>query len=155
VTGPTTDRRRVRLVFGGLVLTILLASLDQTIVSSALPTIVGELGGVELMSWVVTAYLLAATIVMPAYGRLGDLIGRKGLFLTAISTFLLGSVICGLAGSVEWLIVGRAGHHLVGDRGDVSRPAELLGRPHLPVDLPDHRRARRRRRGRCPAVRPG
>jgi EmrB/QacA subfamily drug resistance transporter len=108
VTGPTTDRRRVRLVFGGLVLTILLASLDQTIVSSALPTIVGELGGVELMSWVVTAYLLAATIVMPAYGRLGDLIGRKGLFLTAISTFLLGSVICGLAGSVEWLIVGRA-----------------------------------------------
>ncbi len=108
-TRPTgTDRRRVRVVFGGLLLTILLASLDQTIVSSALPTIVGELGGVELMSWVVTAYLLAATIVMPAYGRLGDLIGRKGLFLTAISIFLLGSLICGLAGSVPWLIVGRA-----------------------------------------------
>ena len=108
VSPPVTDRRRVQLVFGGLVLTILLASLDQTIVSSALPTIVGELGGVELMSWVVTAYLLAATVVMPAYGRLGDLIGRKGLFLTAISIFLLGSVICGLAGSVPWLIVGRA-----------------------------------------------
>lgn len=114
MTGATTgaaaptDRRRVRLVFGGLVLTILLASLDQTILSSALPTIVGELGGVELMSWVITAYLLAATIVMPAYGRLGDLIGRKGLFLTAIGIFLLGSAIGGFATSVEWLIVGRA-----------------------------------------------
>jgi EmrB/QacA subfamily drug resistance transporter len=112
VTAPATaavpDRRRVRLVFGGLVLTILLASLDQTILSSALPTIVGDLGGVELMPWVITAYLLAATIVMPAYGRLGDLIGRKPLFLAAIAIFLLGSAIGGFAPSVEWLVVGRA-----------------------------------------------
>ncbi len=106
--GAGVDRRRVRLVFGGLVLVILLASLDQTILSSALPTIVGELGGVELMPWVITAYLLAATVVMPAYGRLGDLIGRKGLFLAAIGIFLLGSAVGGSAQSVEWLIVGRA-----------------------------------------------
>ncbi len=106
--GAEVDRRRVRLVFGGLVLVILLASLDQTILSSALPTIVGELGGVELMPWVITAYLLAATVVMPAYGRLGDLIGRKGLFLAAIGIFLLGSAVGGSAQSVEWLIVGRA-----------------------------------------------
>ncbi len=98
--GAGVDRRRVRLVFGGLVLVILLASLDQTILSSALPTIVGELGGVELMPWVITAYLLAATVVMPAYGRLGDLIGRKGLFLAAIGIFLLGSAVGGSAQSV-------------------------------------------------------
>ncbi|HXV92597.1 MAG TPA: MDR family MFS transporter [Pseudonocardia sp.] len=104
---PGPDRRRVRVVFAGLVLTILLASLDQTILSTALPTIVGELGGVEQMPWVVTAYILAATIVMPVYGRLGDLIGRKGLFLAAIAIFLLGSAIGGSAGSIGWLIAGR------------------------------------------------
>lgn len=105
MSGP--DGTRIRLVFGGLLLTVLMASLDQTILSAALPTIVGELGGVDLMSWVITAYLLAATIVMPAYGRLGDLVGRKGLFLAAIGVFLLGSAVGGSAGSVEWLVAGR------------------------------------------------
>lgn len=102
-----TDGTRVRLVFGGLLLTVLMASLDQTILSAALPTIVGELGGVGLTSWVTTAYLLAATIVMPAYGRLGDLVGRKGLLLAAIGVFLLGSAVGGSAGSVGWLVAGR------------------------------------------------
>ena len=82
---PTLDRRpcpqdqapRVRLIFGALLLVLLLASLDQTIVSTALPTIVGDLGGLEHLSWVVTAYLLASTVVGPLYGKLGDLYGRK------------------------------------------------------------------------------
>jgi EmrB/QacA subfamily drug resistance transporter len=104
---PGPDRARVRVVFAGLVVTMLLASLDHTIVSTALPTIVGELGGVAQMSWVVTAYILAATIVMPVYGRLGDLLGRKGLFLGAIVIFLVGSVIGGFAGSIGWLVAGR------------------------------------------------
>lgn len=87
---------------------MLLASLDQTIFSTALPTIVGELGGVNHMLWVTTAYLVAATIMMPIYGKLGDLIGRKGLFLGALSLFLVGSVIGGLAQDMTWLIVARA-----------------------------------------------
>jgi EmrB/QacA subfamily drug resistance transporter len=103
----TPDRRRILIVFSGLVLTMLLSSLDQTIMGTALPTIVGELGGVEHQSWVVTAYMVAMTITMPVYGRLGDLIGRKGLFLGAIAVFLIGSTIAGLAGSMGWLIAGR------------------------------------------------
>jgi MFS family permease len=67
--------RRVRLIFGALMLVLLLASLDQTIVSTALPTIVGDLGGIEHLSWVVTAYLLASTVVGPVYGKVGDLTG--------------------------------------------------------------------------------
>jgi MFS family permease len=70
------ERRAILLVVSGLMLVMLLASLDQTIVSTALPTIVGELGGLEHLSWVVTAYLLAVTVVTPLYGKLGDLYGR-------------------------------------------------------------------------------
>jgi MFS family permease len=73
------NQPRVRLIFGALLLVLLLASLDQTIVSTALPTIVGDLGGIQHLSWVVTAYLLASTIVGPLYGKLGDLYGRKTL----------------------------------------------------------------------------
>jgi MFS family permease len=78
---PTTvaEQQPVRLIFGALLLVLLLASLDQTIVSTALPTIVGDLGGISMLSWVVTAYLLAATVVGPLYGKLSDLYGRKGL----------------------------------------------------------------------------
>ena len=76
--------QRVRLIFGALMLVLLLASLDQTIVSTALPTIVGDLGGLEALSWVVTAYLLASTIVGPLYGKLGDLYGRKIVLQAAI-----------------------------------------------------------------------
>jgi len=103
---PTT--RSVLLVFAGLMVAMLLASLDQTIFSTALPTIVGELNGVEHMLWVTTAYILASTIVMPVYGKLGDLVGRKWLFVTAISIFLVGSVMGGLADSMGTLIAGRA-----------------------------------------------
>ncbi|PXA71768.1 MDR family MFS transporter [Cryobacterium arcticum] len=103
---PST--RSVLLVFAGLMVAMLLSSLDQTIFSTALPTIVGELNGVEHMLWVTTAYILASTIVMPVYGKLGDLVGRKWLFVGAISIFLVGSVMGGLADSMGTLIAGRA-----------------------------------------------
>jgi EmrB/QacA subfamily drug resistance transporter len=99
---------RVRLIFIALLLVLLLAALDQTIVSTALPTIVGDLGGISHLSWVVTAYLLAATITGPLYGKLGDLYGRKKVLQTAIVIFLIGSVLCGLAQSMTELIAFRA-----------------------------------------------
>jgi MFS family permease len=101
-------RRQLRLVFAGLMLAVLLAALDQTIVATALPTIVGELHGLEHMSWVVTAYLLAATIGLTVYGKLGDQFGRKPVFLFAISVFLLGSALTGLAHNMGQLIAFRA-----------------------------------------------
>src|SRR2546421_8374299 len=102
------ERRRVRLIFGALLLVLLLASLDQTIVSTALPTIVGDLGGIQHLSWVVTAYLLAATISGPLYGKLGDLYGRKIVLQTAIALFLIGSALCGLSQNMTELIAFRA-----------------------------------------------
>lgn len=87
---------------------MLLASLDQTIFSTALPTIVGELNGVEHQLWVTTAYMLTATIMMPVYGKLGDLLGRKNLFIGAISIFLAGTVVGGSAASMAALIAARA-----------------------------------------------
>ena len=105
---PTTAAPRVRLIFGALMLVILLASLDQTIVATALPTIVGDLGGLQHLSWVVTAYLLASTVTGPIYGKLGDLYGRKIVLQTAIVIFLIGSALCGLAQSMVELIVFRA-----------------------------------------------
>ena len=97
-----------RLIFGALLLVLLIASLDQTIVSTALPTIVGDLGGLQHLSWVVTAYLLASTVVGPLYGKLGDLYGRKRLLQVALVIFLAGSALCGLAQSMPQLIAFRA-----------------------------------------------
>ncbi|MFH9813978.1 DHA2 family efflux MFS transporter permease subunit [Streptomyces sp. NPDC017230] len=93
---------------GALLLGMLLAALDQTIVSTALPTIVSDLGGLEHLSWVVTAYMLAATAATPLWGKLGDQYGRKRLFQTAIGIFLVGSVLCGVAQSMFQLIAFRA-----------------------------------------------
>ncbi|HEY7393767.1 MAG TPA: MDR family MFS transporter, partial [Gemmatimonadaceae bacterium] len=95
-------------VFSGLLLATLLAALDATIVATALPTIVGELGGVDRLAWIVTAYLLAQTVVTPLYGKLGDLYGRKIVLQTAIVIFLIGSALCGMAHSMIQLIVFRA-----------------------------------------------
>src|SRR5215203_1965474 len=103
-----TSRTRVLLTFSGLLLAMLLASLDQTIVSTALPTIVGDLGGVDQLSWVVTAYMLAATVTIPLWGRISDLHGRKTLFQAAIVVFLLGSALSGAAQSLGELIAFRA-----------------------------------------------
>ena len=100
-------RRDVLIVFGGLLLVMLLGALDQTIVATALPTIVGELGGVERLAWVVTAYLLAQTVVTPIYGKLGDLYGRKVVLQAAVLIFLAGSALCGLSGTMEQLILFR------------------------------------------------
>ena len=100
-------KRIMLLLFAGFMVAMLLSSLDQTIFSTALPTIVGELHGVNEMLWVTTAYILASTIMLPVYGKLGDLIGRKGLFIFAISIFVAGSIVGGLAQDMAWLIIGR------------------------------------------------
>lgn len=99
---------RVRVIFGALMLVLLLAMLDSTIVSTALPTIVGDLGGIEHISWVVTAYLLASTVIGPLYGKLGDLYGRKRVLQAAIVLFVAGSVLCGLSQNMLELIAFRA-----------------------------------------------
>jgi EmrB/QacA subfamily drug resistance transporter len=101
------SHEKVLVVFGGLLLVMLLAALDSTIVATALPTIVRELGGLEHISWVVTAYLLAQTIVTPIYGKLGDLYGRKRVLQVAIIVFLIGSALCGLSQTMTHLILFR------------------------------------------------
>ncbi|NLU70103.1 MFS transporter [Streptomyces sp. HNM0574] len=106
--GGERPRRDVLLSIGALLLGMLLAALDQTIVATALPTIVSDLGGLDHLSWVVTAYLLAATAATPLWGKLGDLYGRKKLFQTAIGLFLVGSVLCGIAQDMPQLIGFRA-----------------------------------------------
>ncbi|WP_327319018.1 MFS transporter [Streptomyces sp. NBC_01235] len=105
-TGP--GQRRVRLVFFGLMLALLLAALDQMIVATALPKIVGELHGLDRMSWAITAYLLTATVGLPVYGKLGDLRGRKGVFQFAIVAFVVGSALAGRARTMDQLIAFRA-----------------------------------------------
>ncbi|MFF4059853.1 MFS transporter [Streptomyces sp. NPDC001668] len=100
--------RRVRLVFFGLMLALLLAALEQMIVATALPKIVGELHGLDRMSWAITAYLLTATIGLPVYGKLGDLLGRKGVFQFAILVFVAGSALAGRAATMDQLIAFRA-----------------------------------------------
>ncbi|MFF0226624.1 DHA2 family efflux MFS transporter permease subunit [Streptomyces sp. NPDC004629] len=113
--GTTQDARgaqgvpgNVLVPIGALLLGLLLAALDQTIVSTALPTIVSDLGGLEHLSWVVTAYLLASTAATPLWGKLGDQYGRKRLFQLAIVIFLIGSALCGMARDMPQLIVFRA-----------------------------------------------
>lgn len=100
--------RQIMAVLGGLMLGMFLAALDQTIVATALPTMVGELGGLENLSWVVTAYLLTSTISAPLYGKVSDLYGRKVVFQAAIILFLVGSVLCGSAQNMGQLIAWRA-----------------------------------------------
>ena len=100
--------RRFWAVYVALLLVMFLSAMDQSIVGTALPTIVGELGGAEHMSWIITAYTLAITVVMPLYGKLGDLVGRKNLFLVAIGSFLVGSTLCGFSTDMTQLIVFRA-----------------------------------------------
>jgi len=105
---PNGKAPPVRLLFSALLLVMLLAALDQTIVSTALPTITGELGGLERLSWIVTAYTLSSTIVVPLYGKFGDLFGRKRVLQIAIVLFLLGSALCGLAQNMTQLVLTRA-----------------------------------------------
>src|SRR5689334_23843909 len=99
---------RILAIYAGLMVTLLLAALDQTIVATALPKVVGDLGGIDQYSWVFTAYMLTSTVTVPLYGKLGDVYGRKNLFLFAIVVFLLGSALCGAATSMTQLVVFRA-----------------------------------------------
>src|SRR3954470_5867114 len=100
--------RQILIAFSGLVLAMLLAALDSTIVATALPTIVSELGGLEHLAWITSAFLLAQTVVTPLYGKLGDLLGRKVVLQSAVALFLAGSALCGLAQGMGELIVFRA-----------------------------------------------
>src|SRR3984957_17247032 len=127
------SRRQVRLIFSALMLGMLLAALDQTIVATALPTITGDLHGLNHIGWVVTAYLLAVAVVMPVIGKIGDLFGRKPVFQFAIVVFLAGSAASGLAHSMDQLIAFRAvqgagaGGLIIGAQaiiGDVVSPRE-------------------------------
>jgi EmrB/QacA subfamily drug resistance transporter len=131
--GHYLDRREVLIILPGLLLAILLAMLDNLIVSTALPRIVGDLGGVAHLSWVVTAYILASTVTTPFYGKLGDMYGRKKLFVTAIVIFLAGSALSGLSQNMAELIMFRAvqglgaGGLMVGAMatlGDIVSPRE-------------------------------
>ncbi|HEY1988013.1 MAG TPA: MDR family MFS transporter, partial [Acidimicrobiales bacterium] len=117
--------RQLNIVFGGLMLVMLIASLDSTVVSTALPTIVGDLGGLNHISWVVTAYLLAQTVVTPLYGKLGDLYGRKIVLQTGIVLFVIGSALCGLSKNMPELIAFRAFQGLGGGGLIVSAQAAV------------------------------
>jgi EmrB/QacA subfamily drug resistance transporter len=130
---PGLGRRRILLIIGALMLGMLLAALDQTIVSTALPTIVGDLQGGSHIAWVITAYLLASTVSTPLWGKLGDQFGRKVFFQASIVIFLIGSVLAGLANSMFMLIAFRAvqglgsGGLMVGAQaivGDIVSPRE-------------------------------
>lgn len=125
--------RRVLIIMGALILGMMLAALDQTVVATALPTIVGKLGGAEHISWIITAYILASTVSTPLWGKLGDLYGRKTFFQASIVIFLIGSALSGMATSMLWLIVSRAiqglggGGLIVGAQavvGDIVSPRE-------------------------------
>jgi EmrB/QacA subfamily drug resistance transporter len=130
---PGLGRRRILIIIGALMCGMLLSALDQTIVSTALPTIVGDLKGGSHIAWVITSYLLATTVSTPLWGKLGDLYGRKVFFQAAIVIFLIGSVLSGLANSMVMLIAFRAvqglgsGGLMVGAQaivGDIVSPRE-------------------------------
>src|SRR5215213_6001618 len=105
--GPTPTHPPIA-ILGALALAVFLAALDQTIVATALPTVAGELGGITQLPWVVTAYLVAETVSMPLYGKLGDALGRKRVLIGAITLFLAGSTLSGMAGSIVELVGFRA-----------------------------------------------
>lgn len=107
-TEPPAPPLRIRTIILSIGALLFLAALDQTIISTALPTIVSDLGGLEHLSWVVTAYILASTIAAPLYGKLGDLYGRRNTVFVSVGLFLLGSALAGAAQSMTWLILSRA-----------------------------------------------
>src|SRR5437588_7197048 len=98
---------RILAIYAGLMVTLLLAALDQTIVATALPKVVSDLGGITQYSWVFTAYMLTSTVAVPVYGRLGDVHGRRPLMLIAVTVFLVGSALCGAAQNMTELVVFR------------------------------------------------
>ena len=124
--GSQLSHRQILVVFSGLMLGMFLAALDQTIVATALPTIVGDLGGLDHLSWVVTAYLLTSTASTPLYGKISDLYGRKIMFQIAIVVFIVGSATAGLSQSMGQLITFRAIQGL-GAGGLMSMALAIIG----------------------------
>src|ERR1700722_6730057 len=120
------SHRQILMIMSGLMLGLFLAALDQTIVSTALPTIVGDFHRSNLLSWVITAYLLASTATTPLWGKAGDLYGRKRVFQLAIVVFLIGSVLCGAAQNMYELIAFR-GLQGVGGGGLISLVFAIIG----------------------------
>src|SRR6266545_2422210 len=104
---PQRSRREIYTVMSGLMIAMLLAMLDNMVVGTAMPTIVGELGGLTHLAWVVTAYTLATAVATPVWGKLGDLYGRKGMFMASIVIFLVGSAMAGMSQSMNELIAFR------------------------------------------------
>ncbi|HET9872369.1 MAG TPA: MDR family MFS transporter [Propionibacteriaceae bacterium] len=135
VTGPSQaasghgdflSHKQILVVMGGLMAGMFLAALDQSIVGVALPKITSELGGLDKLSWVVTAYLLTSTAATPLWGKISDLLGRRPIFQAAIVVFLIGSVICGFAANIEVMIIGRAIQGL-GGGGLMSLALAVIG----------------------------
>ena len=127
--GPTPDafsHRQLLVIFGGLMAGLFLAALDQTVVATALPTIVGELGGLDYYSWVVTAYLLSSTVATPLFGKISDMYGRRTVLHTAIVIFLLGSLLAGAAQTMLQLVIFR-GVQGVGAGGLMSMTFAVIG----------------------------
>ena len=157
-TATETSARQRRLIFGALLLVLFIASLDQTIVSTALPTIVGDLGGLEHLSWVVTSYLLASTVVGPLYGKLGDLYGRKRVLQFALVLFLVGSALvrAGAEHAAADRLQSRPGarRRRPDRRGDGRRRRPRRAARPRPLPGPVRRRVRRRRSSpvRCSAA---
>ena len=120
------SHREILIIFGGLMTGLFLAALDQTVVATALPTVVGELGGLDYYSWVVTAYLLSATVSTPLYGKLSDMYGRRALFQAAILVFLAGSLLVGLAQGMLQLVIFR-GIQGAGAGGLMSMTFAVIG----------------------------
>ena len=108
MTAAEMSRRRLVLVTVGVMLALLLAALDQTIVGTAMPRIIADLNGFDKYAWVTTAYLLTSTVMIPIYGKLSDLFGRKMIFLIGVVLFLIGSAASGLAQDMNQLIAFRA-----------------------------------------------
>ena len=125
--------RRILIVFPGLMLAMMLAALDQTIVATSLPTIVTDLGGLTHISWVATAYLLTSCVSTPIYGKLGDQFGRKRLFQFAIVLFLIGSALCGMAQSMTELVIFR-GIQGIGAGGLMVNSQAVIGDLVAPAD---------------------
>jgi EmrB/QacA subfamily drug resistance transporter len=123
---PGLNHRQIMVVFSGLMAGMLVAALDQTIVATALPTIVGDLGGLSHLSWVVTAYLLTSTISVPLYGKISDLYGRKNLFQAAIVIFVAGSILSGLSQNMMQLILFR-GIQGIGGGGLIAMAQAIIG----------------------------
>src|SRR6266542_6318426 len=107
-TQPKLDRRQTVLILAALLTATFITAVDLTIVSTAMPTIVGQLGGLSLFSWAFTSYLITSTTAVPLYGKLADLYGRLPIFSLGVGIFLLGSALCGMAQSMEQLIAFRA-----------------------------------------------